>query len=475
MKKDHTRLIILITILILNLFLFFIQFNMLGFIYPSIPIMVNIVLIVLFILSFYYIYQIIFEFIKSTRTILVISIILNLSFFLLNLGIGYINNVFQSIFSNEDIYISTILVRVDSNIYSIDDLINKKIGISDNEEDYENYKLGYDYLTTNGKVSQNEFYQYDDYKIALNDLLNGTIDALIISGNYLELYNEYFDDLENRVKPIINTIEYSLKKQNLTKKELGDPFTVLIIGADGQGGATYNADVLILMSINPNTKKVVMVDVVRDTYAYNLGNSKMDKITHSGWYGTQNVVATVSNLFSVDIDYYIKLNFNSVIELVDMLGGVTIDVPYRYIVKPSNGKNYYISSGVHNLNGIETLWLARTRKEAGSSLFTRGEMQMTIIEQIIKQADSNFLINHFFDIFDLVADNVTTNMDKQDIYYYIQKYIGMKDELTFEHNRLNGYDSSYYHEGMKENLYTYKYDENSLLELQDKLLSNLQP
>lgn len=475
MKKNNLFSMILIAILIINIFLFMIQFNGLKFLNTMIPITGNMLLFILLGCCFYLEYFAINDSIKKKKTVVLFGFVVNLIFLTLNLGMNYVDNIVQKISSNEEIYTSTILVSANSTIYSIDDLLSRKIGVSGNEQDYENYKLGYDYLDENNKVTQNEFYRYDDYKLALNDLLNGKIDALIISGNYLDLYGEYFSDLENKVRPIINTLSYSYKKEIEVKKSLDEPFTVLVIGADGKGGATYNADVLILMTINPNTKKVVMVDVVRDTYTYNFGNQKMDKITHSGWYGTENVVNTVSNLFNIPIDYYVRMNFSSVTNLVDMLGGVTINVPYRYIVKPQNGKNYYIESGLRNLNGIETLWLARTRKEAGSSLLTRGEMQMTIIEQLIKQVNGNFLVSNFLDIFDLISNNVVTNIRKQDLYYYIQKYISIKDELLFEHNQLKGSDSSYYHEGMKTNLYMYQYDENSLIELKNKLFFNLEP
>ena len=73
----------------------------------------------------------------------------------------------------------------------------------------------------------------------------------------------------------------------------------------------------------------------------------------------------------------------------------------------------------------------------------------------------------------MISDNVVTNISKQDLYYYIQKYIDIKDELVFSENSLNGSDSQYYHEGMKQYLYTYKVDENSLNEMKTLLKDNL--
>ncbi|MBP3766501.1 MAG: LCP family protein [Bacilli bacterium] len=464
--------IALLSALIINTIIFQVQFNNLVFANKIIPILINSLLFIILIGSLYIIYKLIWKDVRFKKSMIIVSILLNIFLLIINFSTNIFDKMMSKITSDEVIYTSTIIVRNDSSINSIDDLNNKKIGISDNESDYENNVLAYEYLSKNNKVDNNTFYKYNDYLLALNDLLNGNIDALIISNDYQSIYSEYFNSLSDSFKRIINPLSKSIKKVKDIKHDLNDSFTVLIIGADGQGGSTYNADVLILMTINPNTKNVVMVDVVRDTYAYNLGNSKMDKITHSGWYGNENVVATVANLFDINIDYYIKFNFQSVVELVDLIGGVNINVPYKYPVK-MNGKNYYIQPGQRTLNGLETLALARTRKEIGSSLFTRGEMQMTIIEEVIKQTDGMFLLKNFFKFSSILENNIKTNIKKEDLYYYIQKYISIKGDLTFSHNRLMGADSSYYHTGMKSNLYTYIPNVDSLNQLKALLKNNL--
>lgn len=474
MKKFNILRIVLYMLLILSDIIFFIQFNQLTFVNKMVPIIVDSVLLIILFSSIYLMYKVYVNEIRFRKTSLIISIILNIILLLLNIGTNIFDGTISKITSNDIIYSTTIITLSNSSINSIKDLNNVKIGISGNEFDYENYKIGYDYLKENNKVKNNTFYKYEDYSLALKDLLNGNIDALIISSSYLNLYGDFFENLDTRTKQIMKPLSYSYPNKKNNDKKLEDPFTVLVIGADGSGGATYNADVLILMTINPNTKNVVMVDVVRDTYAFNLGNNMMDKITHSGWYGTDNVVNTVSNLFGIKIDYYVRMNFESVIELVDLVGGVTINVPYRYIVKPYDGRsNYYLNAGTHTLSGIETLWLARTRKEVGSNLFTRGEMQMTIIEQLTKQVNGQLIINNFFKFTDILEKNVVTNIAKNDLYYYIQKYMFIKDDLAFSHNRLLGTDSSYYHTGMGQYLYAYAYDQNSLNELKALLANNL--
>lgn len=465
--------IVTLSILIINIIIFSIQFNSLTIINKSIPIIVNLSLLVMAMLFIYKLYKSFQGEFKHQFLVFVVSIILNILLIIINIGATTINDVLSKITNNDTIYSSTIIVRSNSDIHSINDLVNKKIGMSDNEKDYENYKLGYEYLKKNNKVKNNTFYKYTDYVLALNDLLEGKIDALIISSNYEALYSDYINDLDKKVVSIVKPLTQYVKNKINKKISVNKPFTVLIIGADGFGGDTYNADVLILMSVNPNTKKVVMVDVVRDTYAYNIGAKMMDKITHSGWYGNENVVNTVSKLFDINIDYYVKMNFNSVTKLINLIGGVKMTVPYRYPVKENGKILYYMEPGDKVLNGNEVLWLARTRKEPGSSLYTRGRMQMDIIEQTIKQTDGTLLIKNYFSFYDILKESIKTNISKENLYYYIQKYISIRNKIEFSHNTLDGIDSTYYHEGMKQQLYTYKYTEDSLNSLKTKLKDNL--
>ena len=98
---------------------------------------------------------------------------------------------------------------------------------------------------------------------------------------------------------------------------------------------------------------------------------------------------------------------------------------------------------------------------------------MNIIEQVTKQVDGRFVLNNFFKFANILESNVKTNMSKQDLYYYIQKYVSIKDDLTFSHNQLRGINSHYYHEGMKRTLFTIKIDQNRLEELKSKLKENL--
>lgn len=472
-KKSNIILNILLSLLAINIVIFGIQFNQLNFINRSIPMIGNFTLLLTLGLTIFVFYKNLYDFMKNKMIIIIIILVtlLNLVFAMFNISTRIFDQTMIKITSKENIYSSTIIVLKDSAINSIDDLNNKLIGTSDNEADYENYLLAHNYLETKNKITNNEFYKYADYRTAISDLLAGKIDALVISSSYIAMYSEYFEDIETKVRSIVSNIEKIVAiKTDIPLKDNDEPFTILVIGADTLTGG-FNADVQILMTVNPTTKKVVQVDVVRDTYAYNIAAGKMDKITHAGWAGAENVVATVSKLFDIKIDYYLKFNFNSVVDLVDLMGGITMQVPYKY---PADGKNtYYIYPGTRKLNGLETLMLARTRQAAGSNLQSRGRMQMKIIEAVTKQINSDFVINNFFNIFSVIQDNFQTNIAKSDLYYYLQKYISMKNDFTFQSNTLYGYNSTYYHEGMGRTLYTYKPDQNSLTELSNKLKANL--
>ena len=410
---------------------------------------------------------------KAITSLFITIILLNIILLFGNFGGDYLYKIVKKITGLEEIYKTVIIVKNDSDIYSLEDLNNKKIGLLSNKNDYEDYILPYEILENNDLIDKVEIVYFSDNLASLNSLFNGEVDAIGITSNFVSVYEEYFDNLTD-VRIIASNDKMVSKKQN--SLNVNKPFTVLIIGSDQINSGIYNSDVLILMTVNMQTKNIVMVDVVRDTYAYNKAIDKMDKITHSGWYGEQNIVDNVSNLFGIDIDYYVKFNFTGVVNLVDMIGGLYLDVPYTCPIDNDKRESlgYSIYPGYQKLNGYETLALARTRLAYGSSLFSRGKMQMYIIEETIKQTSKDVIFNNIIEFLNNVGDNVKTNIKDETLYKYIRKYTDIKNELKFSKYQLEGVDSSYYHEGMGETIYTYKYKEESLNELSNLLKQNLE-
>jgi LCP family protein required for cell wall assembly len=127
----------------------------------------------------------------------------------------------------------------------------------------------------------------------------------------------------------------------LVNQDVNKPFTILLMGVDTLS-SSYNADTLLLVTFNPDTLGATMLSIPRDTYTTIACTGGKHKINASGWYGDGCVVKTVAKYLDIDIDYYAKINFLGIVDLVDNLGGIEVDVPYALCEQNSKrqfGKN----------------------------------------------------------------------------------------------------------------------------------------
>jgi polyisoprenyl-teichoic acid--peptidoglycan teichoic acid transferase len=155
-----------------------------------------------------------------------------------------------------------------------------------------------------------------------------------------------------------------------------------------------------------------MVSIPRDSYVYIPEISGYDKITHAHVFGgTEGTIETVEELFDLPVDYFVKLNFNAFIDVVDSLGGITVDVPITFTEQDSkdNAGAIHLEEGIQELDGEEALALARTRKI--DSDIERGKRQQLVIKAIIDKAISVGSITKYGDVIDSMGENMKTNMD----------------------------------------------------------------
>lgn len=173
-------------------------------------------------------------------------------------------------------------------------------------------------------------------------------------------------------------------------KPAKDNVSVLLIGVDDsearmQGDSHSRSDALIVATFNPEEKSVKMLSIPRDSYVYIPKVGYKDKITHAHAFGgTHAAIETVEEMLDIPIDYYVKMNFNAFIEVVDALGGITVEVPYNRLEKDENDKRtIQLVKGIQELDGRHALALARTRM--ADSDIERGKRQQMIMQAIIKE------------------------------------------------------------------------------------------
>lgn len=238
-----------------------------------------------------------------------------------------------------------------------------------------------------------------------------------------------------------------------------DNVSILFVGIDdselrGQGADHSRSDALILATLNVETKTIKTLSIPRDSYVYIPYKKRKDKITHAHAYGgTLATIETVENLLDIPVDYYVRMNFDAFIDVVDALGGITADVPYDLLELDEN-ENFSVNlkKGTQKLNGSEALALARTRKQDND--IERGKRQQEILKAIAVQAAKPTSILKYDDVINAVSKNMKTNMT----------FGEMKSFLSYLSNGAPRIDSVYLDgtDDMSTGVYYYQLDEESL-------------
>ena len=238
---------------------------------------------------------------------------------------------------------------------------------------------------------------YDEVGTMIGSLYEGKIDALVVSDSYLELLEENNVAFTNEDKELykysINVIKTKEKKEiDVTK----DPFIVYISGSDSRGTISdvARSDVNIVVVVNPNERKVLLVSIPRDYYVQLHGTTGVrDKLTHAGVYGIDMSKNTIQDLLGININYYVKVGFTAVEGIVDTIDGVDIDSDIDFI--PHTNKNCPFTVGVQHVDGKCALAFARERYSYESGDRHRGQNQQQVITAIInKMTNPKYLIRY---------------------------------------------------------------------------------
>lgn len=387
---------------------------------------------------------------RQNKPFIITAIITGIFIIIELIGFYYLSRLYHTINSysdTENLYSSS-LITYNLKLKDYKDLQYKKIGIIDDTEDITGNILPNEIITKLKLDSTNEIKEYSSTMNLLYAFKDKEIDAAFFSSNYIEMFStlEGFENIEKETKQLY-TESKEYKQEDEIKNPTSSfkkPFSVLIIGVDSsKDGVTsgYNADVLLLMTFNPKTLNATLTSIPRDMYIQTAcSNGKYRRINTTTWGSSATcAVNTVENLFDINIDYYAKVNFKGVVQLVDALGGITLDVPYSFCEQNSSrkwGKNtVFVEKGKQTLNGEQALALARNRHKpndgsaAGKQMgkycptynsgnrsdYTRGKNQIKIIQSLISSATNLKNPNQALDILEKVKANFQTNVKTNDI------------------------------------------------------------
>ncbi|HHX93805.1 MAG TPA: DUF5011 domain-containing protein [Tenericutes bacterium] len=338
-------------------------------------------------------------------------------------------------------YSTAFVVRSNSNITSLLDLNNKKLGLLNDETSYEGYIIPKEEIEAN-EINANIDYE-NTFLNLISELLNGTYDAIVLPETYKEAFDfeeELSESLEN-LKTIYTKSKEVKKEQTETKPIVkGEPFSIVLIGTDKKivGNRTdgQNYDVILLITVNPKTSDVLITSINRDTYVKSKCLNGYDRINHSGWAfgnpGAECLLSTIREFFGIDVHYYAMVDFKGMVNIVDAIGGIKIDVPKAFCEQDSNRKKGRIclKAGHQKLNGEQALAFARHRKTTSSTV--RSQNHVVVIKAIAEQLVSVNLVKNYSKLLNIAEKNVLTNLNEEQMMQLYE--IGMDWLKTSNYN-----------------------------------------
>lgn len=263
------------------------------------------------------------------------------------------------------------------------------------------------------------------------------------------IFSAAYEDIDREEKVLQHTTTTTDK----------DKISFLFMGIDARDTAEFTknsrTDSLMVATLNKEDHTVKLLSIPRDSYVYIPSMDTYTKINHAHTNGgTKSTVDTVEDLLDIQIDYYIKLNFKAFIEIIDVLNGVTVDVPYELKEQNSKGKKdaIHLLPGKQSLNGEEALAFARTRKNDND--IERGKRQQEIIQAIVEKSTSLNSVLKYDEILDAIGLNMKTNLTFNELIE-LSKY-GVSHKIKIQTLTLEGMDYQ------PDNTYYWQLDQESL-------------
>ena len=307
--------------------------------------------------------------------------------------------------SNYSSYSISVVVLADSEIGNVSELSSVTAPTKTDADNIK--KLLDDIKTSQSKVLTVE--ESSSYLAAYKSLLAGEAKAIVLNSVFENLIEQEYPDHAKKIKKIY-TKELT-KTVEAPKLSQNKAFNIYISGIDTYGpiSSVSRSDVNIIMTVNQETKKILLTTTPRDAYVpiADGGNNQNDKLTHAGIYGVDASIHTLENLYDIELNYYARLNFTSFLKLIDLLGGVDVYNDQEFTAH-TNGKHY----GVGNIHMDSELALGfvRERYSLTNGDGDRGRNQQKVISAIIQKLTSAEALKNFDSIMQGLQDSVQTNM-----------------------------------------------------------------
>lgn len=342
--------------------------------------------------------------------------------------------------SNYKVDKMVVAVRADDSAETIEDAANYTYGVQF-EKGADNIQTAVTDIEKQIGVDTIELKEYDSVQDQARALVDGDCDAIIYNSAYTTLMEEAVDGYSDKVKVLYTfNIRVELDFGNSTGATddsiIKEPFTVYISGIDvyGDVSETSRSDVNIIAVVNPQTHQILLVTTPRDYYVPipGISGGQRDKLTHAGIYGIDASMRTLGELYETDINYYARLNFTSLIDIVDTLGGIDVYSELAFTTSKDSEYIMDVQEGYNHFNGKETLAFCRERHNLPDGDNQRGKNQQAVITAMLKKCLSPTMLLKANTIMEQVSKDVETNMTQEQINALIKYQLNSNATWTIQ-------------------------------------------
>ena len=342
--------------------------------------------------------------------------------------------------SNYKVDKMVVAVRADDSAETIEDAANYTYGVQF-EKGADNIQTAVTDIEKQIGVDTIELKEYDSVQDQARALADGDCDAIIYNSAYTTLMEEAVDGYSDKVKVLYTfNIRVELDFGNSTGATddsiIKEPFTVYISGIDvyGDVSETSRSDVNIIAVVNPQTHQILLVTTPRDYYVPipGISGGQRDKLTHAGIYGIDASMRTLGELYETDINYYARLNFTSLIDIVDTLGGIDVYSELAFTTSKDSEYIMDVQEGYNHFNGKETLAFCRERHNLPDGDNQRGKNQQAVITAMLKKCLSPTMLLKANTIMEQVSKDVETNMTQEQINALIKYQLNSNATWTIQ-------------------------------------------
>lgn len=337
--------------------------------------------------------------------------------------ISKINNAFQKV-TGSNTQTSSILVAVKA-----DDKANTI-------KDAASYTFGVQYVTNGGQTrsaiaqinkevdGEIKTLAYDGLISEVQALYDGEVEAIIFHSGQTGIVKEQIPTFEDDIKIIYKHRIVVEIENSAVDASMSEPFAVYLSGMDTYEEITEadRSDVNIIAVVNPKSHQVLLITTPRDYWIPIPGVSggQNDKLTHAGIYGIEASMETLEQLYEMEISFFGRVNFTTMVRIVDQLGGLEVESDEEFDTGWESGAQIHVVQGMNYFDGAGALAFCRERHNVSDGDNGRGRHQQAVITAIIKKMMSPAMLRGAMGIIESVSDGVDTNFTTDQIQSLIK-------------------------------------------------------